>query len=95
MRNLGARGVDTLMVVGEEDDGRDYVEFHFGPRGSYLRSDPNFRMVLVPNADHTFSRSRSQQFVSRPCANTWTLETSSFARGFAGVSERSEDGRAG
>jgi pimeloyl-ACP methyl ester carboxylesterase len=63
MGSLGARGVDTLMVVSEVDDGRDYVEFHFGPRGRYLRKDPNFRMVLVPDADHTFSRSRSQQFV--------------------------------
>lgn len=77
MRNLGARCVDTLMVVGEEDDGRDYVEFHFGPRGSYLRNDRNFRMVLVPDADHTFSRSRSQQFVLAAVREHLDAQTSS------------------
>ncbi|MEO8653331.1 MAG: alpha/beta fold hydrolase [Ramlibacter sp.] len=76
-RSLGARGVDTLMVVGEEDDGRDYVEFHFGPRGRYLRKDPNFRMVMVPDADHTFSRSRSQQFVLAAVREHLDTQTSS------------------
>ena len=62
-RHLSERGTDTLMLVSEEDDGRDYVEFHFGTRGRRLRADPNFRMVLVQDADHTFSRSHAQQFV--------------------------------
>jgi pimeloyl-ACP methyl ester carboxylesterase len=62
-RRLGARGTDTLVVMAEEDDGRDYIEFHVGSRGARLRSDPNFRLVLVPDADHTFSSWRSQQLI--------------------------------
>ena len=60
-RQLSARGIDTLMIMAEEDDGRDYVEFHLGPRAAHLADDPNFRLVLVPHADHTFSSARSQQ----------------------------------
>jgi pimeloyl-ACP methyl ester carboxylesterase len=62
-KQLSARGTDTLMLISEDDDGRDYVEFHLGPRGRRLRHDPNFRMVIVRGADHTFSRSEAQQFV--------------------------------
>ncbi|HMA08027.1 MAG TPA: hypothetical protein VKP68_09200, partial [Ramlibacter sp.] len=62
-RRLGAGGTDTLVVMAEEDDGRDYIEFHVGSRGARLRADPNFRLVLVPDADHTFSSWRSQQLI--------------------------------
>jgi alpha-beta hydrolase superfamily lysophospholipase len=62
-RRLGACGTDTLVVMAEEDDGRDYIEFHVGSRGARLRGDPNFRLVLVPHADHTFSSWRSQQLI--------------------------------
>jgi len=64
-RRLGARGTDTLMVMGAEDDGRDYVEFHFGRQGSRLKGDPNFRMVVVDECDHTFSSVDSQRTVIR------------------------------
>ena len=62
-RQLSARGIDTLMIMAEEDDGRDYIEFHLGTRAARLRDDPNFRLALVPDADHTFSSTRSQQAV--------------------------------
>ncbi|HYF42781.1 MAG TPA: alpha/beta fold hydrolase [Ramlibacter sp.] len=63
MRRLCSRGTDTLMLIAAEDDGRDYVEFHFGPLGRRLRSNGNFRMVIVDDADHTFSRASSRRFV--------------------------------
>ena len=63
MKHLGARGASTLMVMSVQDDGLDYVEFHLGRRGSRLRRDPHFRMVMVEDADHTFSTAASQRVV--------------------------------
>lgn len=63
VRRLAARGTDTLMIIAAQDDGRDYVEYHFGNLGSRMRGHPRFRMVLVDNADHTFSNQASQRFV--------------------------------
>lgn len=60
---LCRRGTDVLMLVSDSDDGRDYVEFHFGRHGQRLRDQPGFRMVYVPEADHTFSRPGNQRFV--------------------------------
>jgi pimeloyl-ACP methyl ester carboxylesterase len=62
-RKLSAQGTDTLVIMAEDDDGRDYIDLHLGTRGALLRGDPNFRMVLVPDADHTFSSTTSQQRV--------------------------------
>ena len=64
VKRLSARGTATLLLVTEDDDGRDYLEFHFGRRGSYLRDDPNFKMVLVQNSDHTFTDDPAQAFVA-------------------------------
>lgn len=61
MKHLGACGIDTLMVMSSEDDGLDYVEFHLGRRGCYLRRDRNFRMVLLDDCDHTFTTRASQR----------------------------------
>ncbi|MGZ5776657.1 MAG: alpha/beta fold hydrolase [Ramlibacter sp.] len=63
MQRLCARGTDVLMLVSDADDGRDYVEFHFGPAGRRMRAHPNFRMAYVPDADHTFSRPGNQEHV--------------------------------
>lgn len=60
-RRVGARGADTLVVMAAEDDGRDYIEFHFGPNGSRMAGDPNFRMVVVEGCDHTFSSGAGQR----------------------------------
>jgi len=64
VKRLSARGTSTLLLVTEDDDGRDYLEFHFGRRGGYLRDDPNFKMVLVQNSDHTFTDDAAQAFVA-------------------------------
>lgn len=63
MQRLCARGTDVLMLVSDADDGRDYVEFHFGAGGRRMRAHPNFRMAYVPDADHTFSRPGNQEHV--------------------------------
>jgi len=63
VKRLSAQGTDTLLIMAAEDDGRDYVEFHFGRLGSRMKGDPRFQMLLVEESDHTFSDSESQQFV--------------------------------
>lgn len=63
VKNLSARGTDTVLIMSSDDDGRDYVEFHFGRLGSRMQGNPNFRMVLVEQSDHTFSDSESQRLV--------------------------------
>ena len=60
---LGARGTDTLMIIAAQDDGRDYVEYHFGAMGSLMQGKPHFRMLMVEHADHTFSDLASQRCV--------------------------------
>jgi len=62
-RRLGARGTDTLVVMAAEDDGRDYIEFHFGSGGARLADDPHFRMVVVEGCDHTFSSREGQKLL--------------------------------
>ena len=63
VKYLSARGTDTLIISAAEDDGRDYLDFHFGPLGSHMRGNPNFRMIVVEQTDHTFSNANSQQVV--------------------------------
>jgi hypothetical protein len=63
LRSLGARGCNTLMIMSEQDDAMDYVEFHLGKRGSRLKADPNFRLVMMEHSDHTFSTHASQRMV--------------------------------
>ena len=62
-RRLSARGCDTLMIMSAQDDALDYVEFHLGNRGSRMKGDPNFRMVMMEHSDHTFSTHASQRMV--------------------------------
>ena len=61
LERLEYRGYDSAGIALLEDDGLDYVEFHLGSRGSRMRGQPNFRMVLIEHADHTFSTVASQQ----------------------------------
>jgi pimeloyl-ACP methyl ester carboxylesterase len=62
-RRISARGADTLVVMAAEDDGRDYIEFHFGHHGSRMAGDPNFRMIVVEGCDHTFSSGAGQRLL--------------------------------
>ena len=65
MKHLCGRGVDTLVTMSEQDDGLDYMEFHLGTRGAGMRGHANFRMELVPDADHTFSTVAGQRALTR------------------------------
>ncbi len=60
---LSRRGTDTLMIVNSDDDGRDYLEFHFGAGGKYLKNDARFQMIFVEDSDHTFSDKNGQTSV--------------------------------
>jgi len=60
---LCSKGTDTLMIIGAEDDGRDYIEFHLGTHGKKMGRDPRFKMAIVDGSDHTFSNSDSQDTV--------------------------------
>ena len=62
-KHLSARGTDTLVVMSSQDDGLDYVEFHLGRRGSQMKRQRNFRMVMIEDSDHTFTTVASQRAV--------------------------------
>lgn len=61
---LCSKGTDTLMIIGAEDDGRDYIEFHLGELGKKVGIDPCFKMAIVEGSDHTFSNVDSQDTVT-------------------------------
>jgi alpha-beta hydrolase superfamily lysophospholipase len=63
LRRLCARGCNTLMIMSAEDDALDYVELHLGKGGSSMKADPNFRLVMMEQSDHTFSAHASQRMV--------------------------------
>ncbi|MBE7941338.1 MULTISPECIES: alpha/beta hydrolase [Ramlibacter] len=59
--HLSRRGTRTLIVMSEQDDGLDYLDFHLGRNAAHLRGEPGFELQLVPGADHTFSTQAMQQ----------------------------------
>ena len=59
-RHLAWRGVQVAVVMSEQDDGLDYMQFHIGTNGSRMRGQPGFQMVLIPDSDHTFSTVNGQ-----------------------------------
>jgi hypothetical protein len=63
VQQLSGRGTDTLLIVNADDDGRDYLEFHFGAGGKYLQDDCRFQMFFIANSDHTFSDQHGQKSV--------------------------------
>jgi len=63
VKQLSRRGTYTLMIVNADDDGRDYLEFHFGAGGKYLKEDARFQMTFVNDSDHTFSDQNGQKSV--------------------------------
>lgn len=49
-------GTDVLVLVADDDDALGYIEHHVGHAGRRMRGCEAFGMVVVPDADHTFSR---------------------------------------
>jgi alpha-beta hydrolase superfamily lysophospholipase len=64
LRAMVERGVDTLLVVSEEDPGVHYVDVHWGEAMRALGALPGFRREDVPGADHNFTSLWSQERVS-------------------------------
>lgn len=60
MRGLARRGTHTLILVGTEDDGLDYLEYHLGAKGQKMRHEPNFAMQFIDGTDHTFTQVKTQ-----------------------------------
>ena len=54
-RHLAKNGCETLLVMSEDDDGLDYMQFHLGVGARRMRGHKHFRMAMIPDADHTFS----------------------------------------
>lgn len=63
LKALSARRTNTLMLIGTEDDGRDYIEFHLGHRGSRLQQTPHMQIIFMESSDHTFTTLDSRQRV--------------------------------
>ncbi|MGH7295724.1 MAG: alpha/beta fold hydrolase, partial [Polyangiaceae bacterium] len=57
---LGDRGVDSLLVFSFNDGGVDMIERHLGGGARRMRHRQNFALVIVDDADHTFTPTASQ-----------------------------------
>jgi dienelactone hydrolase len=65
LRRMVERGVDTLLVVTENDPGVTYVDTHWGEEMRALQTGlPGFRRDEVPGADHNFTSLWSQERLS-------------------------------
>jgi hypothetical protein len=64
LRRMVERGVDTLLVVTENDPGVTYVDAHWGEDMRALERVPGFRRDQVPGADHNFTSLWSQERLS-------------------------------
>jgi pimeloyl-ACP methyl ester carboxylesterase len=63
LRRMAERGVDTLLVVSENDPGIDYVDAHFKEEMRALGAVRGFRREDVKGADHSFTAVWSQTYV--------------------------------
>ncbi len=80
LRLLCDRGTDAYFIVGAEDDGLDYLEFHLGKRGHRMNQHPRFNLEFIEGSDHTFSRADSQDHVIGLVLNHLDQHLSSAAR---------------
>jgi alpha/beta superfamily hydrolase len=63
LRLMADRGVDTFLLVAENDPGVDYVDVHFGKRMRALATVTNYRREDLQGTDHTFTSVWAQQHV--------------------------------
>jgi dienelactone hydrolase len=64
LREMAARGVDTMLVVSRNDPGVAYVDAHATDEMRSLAAVPGFRRVDVDGADHSFTPVALQERVS-------------------------------
>jgi pimeloyl-ACP methyl ester carboxylesterase len=55
-RCLSARGCDSLLIYGQDDQGLDYLESHLGAKARRLGALPHFRVDVIDGPDHTFTQ---------------------------------------
>lgn len=60
-KRLATGGTDTFIIVGNQDHGRTFIEFHLGKMGSRMRNSSNFRMVVIESIDHSVTSRESQR----------------------------------
>jgi len=72
LRRMVERGVDTLLVVSENDPGVHYVDTHWGEAMRGLQDLPGFHREDVPGTDHNFTSLWSQERVSELCTEHLT-----------------------
>ena len=60
-RALGQRGVNTFLIYSENDGAIDEMETHLGKDAELINSDPNFKLVILKGADHTFTGYAARQ----------------------------------
>jgi pimeloyl-ACP methyl ester carboxylesterase len=58
---LSERGVSSLVVLSFEDAGIDELERHLGPNARRMRGRANFRLEIIDDADHVFTRVGAQR----------------------------------
>lgn len=54
LQRLVDRGLDVFFVYSVDDPGVEYLDLHAARTVEKLRARPNFRVGMVPDADHTF-----------------------------------------
>jgi alpha-beta hydrolase superfamily lysophospholipase len=64
LRTMVTRGVNTLLVVSEDDPGVHYVDLHWGDAMRALAGVPGFRREDIAGTDHNFTSLWAQQRVS-------------------------------
>ena len=61
---LVRRGVRTLVLMAEADEGIDAIVKEFGPGGIGLNKFPDTRCVILPELDHTLSTRHMRQWAT-------------------------------
>jgi thiamine pyrophosphokinase len=60
-RAMCARGVESLLVLGFSDGGLDMVARYLGHDARRMRGYTNFEMLVLDDADHTFTSLKAQE----------------------------------
>ncbi len=64
MTGLLQRGLQVYFIFSADDGGLDEIETHLGPGGRRMRKHTNFRLEIVPGADHTFTPRWAQRHLA-------------------------------
>jgi hypothetical protein len=65
LKSILERRIDTIMIVGDRDGGRDQIDAHLGTDGERVRGLPNFTLEIVEGPDHAFSPLWSQAWLEQ------------------------------